>query len=109
MPYREPDPEDPMQRVGVTIPVEDDSSCREMAACFAEEYARQGWNRRRLLEMFSSAFYSGPHLAWLQLGEEAVTEIIDQAVQMWKPMIDRQSENEKRTDNTIIDLPVIQT
>ena len=44
MPYEDPDPEDPMQLVGVEIECPDGSATRDMAACFVEEFLRMGFS-----------------------------------------------------------------
>jgi hypothetical protein len=83
MPKRDPDPTDPMTRTGVEIPA-DLEEVEEMARAFAEEFAATGWNEARLAEMFVNPFYAGPHLAWRQLGERRVHELIAEAVRPWR-------------------------
>jgi hypothetical protein len=54
-----------------------------MARGFAEEFAASGWDEERLLAMFRTPFYLGPHLALEQLGEARVREIVAEAVRPW--------------------------
>ncbi|MCZ7646166.1 MAG: hypothetical protein M5U26_12905 [Planctomycetota bacterium] len=79
MPYGDPDPEDPMELAALELPgsVED---TREMARCFAEEFARMGWTLSRILKLFHTPFYVGPHRALLALGESAVRDLVAEAV-----------------------------
>jgi len=56
---------------------------REMAGSFAGEMAWLGYAGPRILELFRKPFYAGPHLAWQELGEEAVRRIIEESVEFW--------------------------
>ncbi len=78
MPYGEPDPEDPLALQGIEVPGSE-SETREMARCFAEEFARMGWATLRILRLFQDARYAGPHRAFLLLGEKAIREIVAEA------------------------------
>ena len=69
MPKREADSEDPMELVGVRLPVEGDTALREMAECFAEEFIRLGHSEEETLGLFRDPFYAGPHEAYRNLGE----------------------------------------
>ena len=84
MPYGEPDPSDPNVLVGVAVPA-DAETTRAMAWVFAEEFARMGYNRRRILGLFRSPFYAGVHRSWRALGEAEVTAIVEQCVSVWGP------------------------
>jgi hypothetical protein len=84
MPYDEPDPSDPSVLVGVEVPA-DAEAMREMAWVIAEEFARLGFDRRRILGLFRSPFYAGAHRAAGVLGEAEVVSIIDQCVSVWGP------------------------
>ncbi len=44
MPYKDPDPKDPNMLVGVILPG-DREAINEMAYVFAEEFARQGYDK----------------------------------------------------------------
>lgn len=76
---KEPEPDDPFELRGVVLPAPDDSSLREMAACFAEEFLRDGWSDERLKGMFRDPFYTGPHRVWRSKGEAFVDEVIGEA------------------------------
>jgi hypothetical protein len=76
MPYEDPDPTDPMTRHGVAVEVSDDGATREMAECFVEEFVRLGFDEPRLLRMFRSPGYAGPHRAWRRLGDAAIRAIV---------------------------------
>ncbi|MFQ5525434.1 MAG: hypothetical protein ACE5GX_04165 [Thermoanaerobaculia bacterium] len=82
MPYREPDPQDPHELVGVTVPG-DRESMREMAATFAEEFAALGFNEDRLLDLFRKPQYAGAHRAYRELGEVEVRRIVAEALEVW--------------------------
>lgn len=89
MPTKDYDPEDPMEMIGVELTWrsrgEVTSPLRDMALCFAEEFAREGWDEERLVSMFRNPFYAGPHLAWKQKGDEFVRSVIREAMRMWQP------------------------
>lgn len=78
MPYGEPDPEDPLALQGIEVPGTE-SETRAMASCFAEEFARMGWATPRILRLFQDARYTGPHRAFLLLGENTIREIVAEA------------------------------
>ena len=82
MPYREPDPQDPHELIGVSLPG-DRESMREMAATFAEEFAALGFNEERLLDLFRKPQYAGAHRAYGVLGEVEVRRIIGEALELW--------------------------
>ncbi|MBI4559603.1 MAG: hypothetical protein HY706_18605 [Candidatus Hydrogenedentes bacterium] len=82
MPYNEHDPSDPMMLVGVTLPSGAESS-RDMAYVFAEEFARMGFSREQLLNVFREPFYAGAHRAYLELGEETIDRIVGECVALW--------------------------
>jgi len=79
MPYEEPDETDPMELVGVELPG-DEASWRDMAECFAVEYARMGFTTERIRHLFDTPLYAGPFRAKEILGEQAVRQIIAEAV-----------------------------
>ena len=82
MPYRDPDPTDPNVLVGVELPA-DDEATREMAWVFAEEFARMGFDARRILGLFRSPFYAGAHTAWRALGEVEIGAVVEECVGVW--------------------------
>ena len=84
MPYHDPDPSDPNVLVGVELPASR-RSIEEMARAFAEEFARLGYDARRILSLFRTPFYAGAHGAWRALGETEIAAIVDQCVGVWGP------------------------
>ena len=82
MPYNDPDPKDPNMLVGVVLPG-DREAINEMAYVFAEEFARQGYDKTQLLWLFKNPFYAGAHGAYKALGEEAIRTIIDECLNAW--------------------------
>lgn len=82
MPYDEPDPTDPQELVGVVLRA-DPEAVREMAYAFAEEFARLGHDRARILWMFRTPFYVGAHGAYRALGTGAITAIVDECMAVW--------------------------
>ncbi len=82
MPYKDPDPKDPNMLVGVVLPG-DREAMIEMAYVFAEEFARQGYDKTQLLWLFKNPFYAGAHGAYKALGEEKLRAIIDECLAVW--------------------------
>ena len=88
MPYNDPDPTDPMTLNGVVIETDAataDETTRAMAACFAEEFVRMGYEPERILFLFESPVYHGAHMAYQALGAEVITETIARAMRTWRP------------------------
>jgi len=108
MPYNDPDPTDPNMLVGVMLPA-DAEATRDMAYVFAEEFARMGYDRDRLLWLFKNPFYGGAHGAYQALGERETLSIIDECLNAWGQAkfsildfgfaIDGEDKNPKRTSN----------
>jgi hypothetical protein len=82
MPFAEPDPSDPTVLVGVSVPTEVEAS-RDMAWVFAEEFARMGFDARRIVGLFRTPFYAGAHAAWRALGEAEVAAIAAECVEVF--------------------------
>jgi len=82
MPYKDPDPTDPSMLVGVMLPAEAETMT-DMAYVFAEEFARLGYDKARILWLFKTPFYAGAHGAYQALGEEMVRAIIDECLAAW--------------------------
>jgi hypothetical protein len=82
MPYDDPDPTDPNVLVGVELPGTAEST-RDMAYVFAEEFARMGFNKKKLLHVFQTPFYAGAHRAYLELGEAEIEKIVDECLGIW--------------------------
>jgi len=83
MPYDDPDATDPMTLQGMVLETEDEEATREMAECFIEEYSRSGFEPGRVMSMFQSPEYVGPHLAYRTLGERVIRELIAAWAPMW--------------------------
>jgi hypothetical protein len=64
-----------MALVGVAVPA-GPAALTEMAYVVAEEFASLGFDETRLLRLFRTAAYAGPHRAYRALGEPAVRAII---------------------------------
>lgn len=96
MPYSDPDPSDPSMLVGVMLPAEAETMI-DMAYVFAEEFARLGYDRKRILWLFKNPFYGGAHGAYQALGEETIRAIIDECLAAWGGIqfIDRDGGKER--------------
>jgi hypothetical protein len=81
-PGKAAEPDDPLELVGVPVPV-DDATFDEMAGCLVEEYIRDGWTDARLLALFRSPFYAGLHVVWRLRGEPWVRAEIALARGRW--------------------------
>ena len=84
MPYGDADPTDPHMLIGVGLPAEA-GTMTEMAWVFAEEFARMGFDTRRIMSLFRSPFYAGAHRAFRALGEAEVATIVEECVRVWGP------------------------
>jgi len=82
MPYDDPEPEDPHLLVAVSLPG-DETSTRAMAEAFADEFAQMGFDRERLLRIFSNPFYAGAHAALARLGVQEVERIVDESLRVY--------------------------
>ena len=82
MPYADPDPTDPTILIGVEAPADEDSEV-EMAYAFAEEFARMGFSRSRLLSLFHQPYYAGAYRALRHLGEARVEAIVEETLAVW--------------------------
>lgn len=83
MPYHEPDPTDPLSLNGVQTPGEE-SSPREMAEVFIDEFFRQGFGREQILNLFRNPFYRSPHALFRLLGEEQIVAILQETALFWE-------------------------
>ena len=82
MPYDDPEPDDPHLLVGVTLPG-DEATTREMATAFADEFAQMGFDRDRLLRLFSNPFYAGAHAARQLLGDVEIARIVVESLRAY--------------------------
>jgi 3-mercaptopyruvate sulfurtransferase SseA len=82
MPYREPEPDDPDELVGVELPGDADVTV-EMAAAFADEFASLGLSREAILALYQDPAYAAAHRAWRLLGAEAIAQLVDDSLAVW--------------------------
>jgi hypothetical protein len=82
MPYDDAEPDDPQVLVGVGLPA-DAAASREMAAAFADEFAQIGFDRDRLLRLFTNPFYAGAYAARLLLGDTAIARLVDESLRAY--------------------------
>lgn len=69
--------DDPMELVGHLFPVESEEEAdRDMARCFAEEYALMGFSAFDVGRLFESPVYAAPHAILQRRGDRFVREII---------------------------------
>ncbi len=85
MPYKEPEPDDPLELTGVVLPAPDEASLKDMAVCFVEEFLRDGWSDEQLRAMFRNPYYRGPYLVWRQQGDAYVEAVIQEVRHIWRP------------------------
>lgn len=76
------EPDDPFELTGVVLPAPDEESIREMALCFAEEFARDGWSPEELRRVFRDPFYRGPYGVWRSKGDEFVESVLKEVFSM---------------------------
>ena len=106
MPYDDPDATDPMTLHGVELETDSDEANREMAGCFIEEYLRLGFDRERLVKLFKTKGYAGPYMAYRELGEETIVQLIDEYALRWGPR--QAAQPVDRNANGEIQLPVLE-
>jgi hypothetical protein len=82
MPYNEPDPTDPNVLVRVELQT-DENTTLEMAYVFAEEFARLGFDKEKILGIFKRPFYAGAYKAYSELGHEKIEKVIDECISIW--------------------------
>lgn len=82
MPYKDPDPTDPNMLVGVELPAAADTT-EGMAYVFAEEFARIGFDKERILTLFKKPFYAGSYRAYQELGELEIKRIVEECLAIW--------------------------
>jgi hypothetical protein len=82
MPYDDHSADDPMVLVGTEVAA-DSQTDLEMAYTFAEEFARLGFDEKRLLRIFTSPSYAGAHRLLQALGEEPIRDVIREVLNTW--------------------------
>ncbi len=79
MAEKEYEEDDPLALVGVTFSgPEAGEALVEMARVFIDEYARMGWDRERIHDMFLNPLYRGPYAVLRMHGEDLVLRLIDE-------------------------------
>jgi hypothetical protein len=79
MTHKLPEPEDPLQIVGVVLDRPMDAAGIEaMARTFVEEYALMGWGPKRILSLFRHPHFAGAHDAYKVLGEARIVSMISE-------------------------------
>ena len=107
MPYDDPDMTDPLTLHGVAFETTDDAAVRSMAECFVEEYARLGFGRERILQMFRVVGYAGPAMALRVLGAAAIEEIVEDSLARYGDRWGRSGVT--RVETGAISLPVLES
>ncbi len=67
--------EDPFEMMAMEIP---GGNLIQQTQVMAEEFRDMGMDQDELLSMFSDPFYGGLHMAYSQLGKQAVKKIVRQ-------------------------------
>lgn len=79
MPYHEPDYDDPMELSAIELEATE-GDVIDMASCFAEEFARLGYDSTTIWTMFNNPEYPPAYAALQQLGAQKLRGIIAEAV-----------------------------
>lgn len=69
--------DDPFELNGINAPGDKEF----MARTLAEEYARLGYGKDRLMAIFKNEFYQSAHNIYQELGEETVESIVDEVLE----------------------------
>ncbi len=69
------DKEDPFEMKAMEIP---GGNIVHQAQVMSEEFRDMGTMEEELLTMFANPFYSGLHIAFVQLGKESIEKIVHQ-------------------------------
>ena len=80
MTYKETEPDDPMELVGVAL---SQGSLEKMAECLVEEYIRDGWDDEKLFRLFCDPFYRLPYRIYQEKGEAYVLDLIVTLREKW--------------------------
>ena len=75
--------DDPMELVGMVMPGEP-GQLEAMAEAFVDEYARLGWDEKRILALFVNPFFLATHRIYRQKGEAYVRELISKTCAKWR-------------------------
>lgn len=74
--------EDPMELVGLVVPGEA-GQLELMAECLVEEYARMGWDEKRLMALFANPMFLATHRIYRQKGKEYAEDLVHRVVKKW--------------------------
>lgn len=80
MPYREPDPDDPLEYRRVAVPIESVKMLEDRVACFCEEFMKLGYGKEEIYALFTNPFYSATHELSIRLGEDRILELLEQTL-----------------------------
>jgi hypothetical protein len=67
--------EDPMELVGMVMPGEA-GQLERMAETIVEEYARMGWDERRMMTLFTHSMFMATHRIYQLKGEAYVKDLL---------------------------------
>ena len=79
-PVKDAEPDDPEELTGVALPGDTEE---EMAQCFVEEYAMQGFTDDMILKLFREPFFAGTHAIYRHRGEKWVVDLIARVRSKW--------------------------
>jgi len=82
VPKDEVDEEDPLEIVGVELPVSEEELAW-VARCFIEEFALFGYGREALVALFRDPQYRGVHDIYRRKGEAWVARVVDEVAAEW--------------------------
>ena len=75
--------EDPMELVGMVVPGEP-GQLEMMAEALVDEYARMGWDEKRLMSLFVNPFFLATHRIYHLKGADYVARLIQEACGRWR-------------------------
>lgn len=75
--------DDPMELVGMVMPG-GPGQLEQMAEAIVDEYARLGWDEKRMMALFVNPFFLATHRIYRLKGEAYVRELIQRIVARWR-------------------------
>jgi hypothetical protein len=75
--------DDPMELVGMVIPGEP-GQLELMAEALVDEYARMGWDEKRLMSLFVNPFFLATHRIYHLKGADYVAALIHEVCGRWQ-------------------------
>jgi hypothetical protein len=84
LPEKEVEQDDPLEFVGMGIPAGPNAD-EDLARAVVEEYLLFGYDRDRLVRLFSDPYYAGTHRVWREKGQAFVERVIDDVLREWSP------------------------